>query len=159
MRYGTAPKMGLRLCDEADWLLERDYFSNQNSTYHQIALKAQLCRRDHETVFQFLPEADDASAELHEMIVHNLKKFHQRDTENSPWRNPLDNAGRSLAEDLCLLAPIGNSEHNKWVLNAEFLSFPVHWSLAEKLNQPMDRIHVPEPDRDTYLESLIDRFF
>ena len=159
MRYGTAPKMGLRMCDEADWLLERDYFGNEDATQQQIALKAELCRTDHETIFQYLPEADDASAELLKMIDRNLQTFHQRDAENNPSRHPLDNAGRSLAEDLCLLAPTGNSAHNKWVLTAGFLGFPAHWSLAEKLNHPIGKIHAPVPDYDTNLENPVNRFF
>ena len=77
------------------------------------------------------------------MIDRNLQLFHRCDAENHPSHHPLDNAGGLLAEDLCLLAPTGNSANNKWVLKAGFLDFSAHWSPAKKLNQSMGEIHPP----------------
>lgn len=161
--YGIAPKMGLRACDESQWLLEDDHFGDRQATGHQIALKSDLCRTHHEAIFQAMPEADEATGELFEMIADNVKRFHNLSLAAESNQHPLDTAGRALADDLCLLAPEKVSgdakETEKWLLKAAFLGFPAHWSLAEKFNQPMGAIHAPVPDYDQYLETPVDRFF
>ena len=157
--YNAPLKMGLRSCDEANWLMEADFFGDENAAKKQIAQKAELCRDQHDAIFQSTPGALDASQELYEMIDDNLQRYHHHRLEADPSLHPLDKAGRAVAEDLCLLAPIGDTDKAQWVLKAAFLAFPSHWSLAEKLNQPMGAIHNPVPDYDNHLETAVDRFF
>ena len=157
--YGVPLKMGLRGCDEASWLLEDDFFGNHNAVENQIALKDKLCHDHHGNIFQSVPEALEASQELYDMIDKNLQLYHDQRLAHSSSLHPLDIAGRAIAEDICLLAPIGDIKAPQWVLKAAFLAFPSHWSLAEKLNQPMGAIHSPVPNYDSHLESAVDRFF
>ena len=157
--YSAPLKMGLRSCDETSWLMEADYFGDEKATARQIAHKAELCHDHHDAIFQSAPEALEASQELYEMIDDNLQRYHQQRLEPHPSLHPLDIAGRSIAEDLCLLAPIGDTDNAKWVLKAAFLAFPSHWVLAEKVNHPMAAIHSPVPNYDSHLETAIDRFF
>ena len=159
MSYSAPLKMGLRGCDEANWLLEDDFFGDKAAIADQIAQKARLCQSHHDIIFKSMPEAYAASEELYEMIEDNLRHYHSQQLARIEQLHPLDNAARSLAEDLCLIAPIGDATNQKWVLKAASLAFPSHWSLAEKLNHPMASIHSPVPDYDAYLEKAVDRFF
>ena len=159
MNYGAPLKMGLRGCDEADWLRGKDIFGDDNAVAKQIAQKAELCQTHHEDIFKSAEEAIVPSQELCAMIKDNLQTYHHFDLADDPTLHPLDRAARALPEDLCLLAPIKNNETQKWVLKAASLAFPSHWSLEEKFGQPMSAIHQPVPDYDTHLEQAVDRFF
>ena len=159
MSFGTPLKMGLRSCDEADWLLDADYFGDAHALMNQRAQKAALCENHHDIIFKSTDDAQAASIELYQMIDDNLRRYHHQRLEINPKLHPLDNAARSLAEDLCLLAPSGEADKQKWILKAASLAFPSHWSLDEKFNKPMGTIHNPVPDYDTHLENAVDRFF
>ena len=159
LHYGAPLKMGLRGCDEADWLRGEDVFDDKNAAAKQIALKAELCQTHHQDIFKAADDALAPSQELSAMIADNLQRYHQFDIIDDPTLHPLDRAARAVPEDLCLLAPIKDGDNQKWVLRAASLAFPSHWSLEEKFGNPMSAIHQPVPDYDMHLEQAVDRFF
>jgi hypothetical protein len=81
----------------------------------------------------------------------------------TPPTDPLDAAGRLVAEDLCLLVP-GSSvgtpagAEGGWVLGAGSLCFPSHWRLRDKLGLPVAAIHEPVPHYADELARRVDRF-
>ena len=69
--------------------------------------------------------------------------------------HPLDAAGRTVQEDLCVLI-----EHEgRYVLEAASLCFPSHWRLHDKLGRSLAAIHSPVPHYAEELEAKVDRFF
>lgn len=81
----------------------------------------------------------------------------------TPPTDPLDAAGRLVAEDLCLLVP-GSSvgapagAEGAWVLGAGSLCFPSHWRLRDKLGLPVAAIHDPVPHYADELARRVDHF-
>ena len=68
---------------------------------------------------------------------------------------PMATLARLVQSDICILHP-GEGGH---VLTAAALCFPASWTLAEKLGQPMDRIHDPVAAYDTGLARRVQRIF
>jgi len=69
--------------------------------------------------------------------------------------DPLGTLGRLVQQDLCILEKQGN-EH---VLTGAVLCFPASWSLAEKFQRPLTRIHDPVPDYDDQIARRVQRLF
>ena len=63
---------------------------------------------------------------------------------------PLERAARGVEEDLCILVD-GR-------LVAGCVCFPSHWSLKDKLGQPVGEVHARVPGYDTELSSKVDAF-
>ena len=59
-----------------------------------------------------------------------------------PGRHPLDTAGRSVAEDLCLIRTSGAEP----VLVAGSVAMPSGWSIDDKLGRTMLHVHEPVPE-------------
>ena len=70
-------------------------------------------------------------------------------------RHPLDEAGRLVQEDLCVLV----ERTAATVLEAASLCFPSHWRLHEKLGRSLAAIHAPVPHYAEELEAKVDTFF
>ena len=64
----------------------------------------------------------------------------------------------NIVDDILLLAPASDAER-RWVLKAGFLAFPAHWSLADKMDRPIETIHAPVPGLNDRLGNHIGRFF
>lgn len=62
---------------------------------------------------------------------------------------------RLIQEDICLLERQG-AEH---VLTAALLCFPAAWTLAEKIGQPLTRIHRPVHAYDAAIAGRVQRLF
>lgn len=69
--------------------------------------------------------------------------------------DPLGTLGRLVQQDLCILEKQGD-EH---VLTGAVLCFPASWSLAEKFQRPLTRIHDPVPDYDDQIARRVQRLF
>lgn len=128
-----------------DWLLVDDAYGAQ------MALRARLIDTRPDAVHALRPEARPAAEELLDMILPLLlARGHRVDgtqvtrpdgvTVAIDRAAPLATLGRLCAEDFCLMQPGGQGEH---LLTGAILCFPAGWTLAEKLGQPMGRIHVP----------------
>jgi hypothetical protein len=69
-----------------------------------------------------------------------------------PARHPLEEAGRRVQEDLCLLRP----DPQGWVLAAASLCFPSRWRLASKMGRPLPAVHAPVAGSRTELADRVD---
>ncbi len=139
-----AVAMGTRALGNRPWLVA-DQFAND-----ELALKRRLCTQRHADVFAALPQALQPSLETAQRLssagvpVDGLSNLH-----------PLDAAGRSVQEDLCLM----ERRANGWHLSAASLCFPSRWRLSDKLNQHMARMHAPVVDYQAQLEQRVDVLF
>jgi dimethylamine monooxygenase subunit A len=69
--------------------------------------------------------------------------------------HPLDRAGRSTQEDLCLL----RRRDDGWYLEAASLCFPSRWRLADKIGRHITEVHGPVHGYAEHLASKIDLLF
>lgn len=145
-----------------DWLRVDDAYPAQ------MALRERLLVTRPEAVHALHPQAEASAAELLDMVLPLLPaRGHRIDgpqvtrpdgvTVAIDRTAPLATLGRLCAEDFCLMQPGGQGEH---VLTGAILCFPAGWTLAEKLGQPMGRIHVPvakyTPEIATRVQRLLD---
>ena len=73
--------------------------------------------------------------------------------------NQLVSAALNIVDDILLLAPASDAKAKRWILKAGFLAFPAHWSLANKMDRPIETIHAPVPGLNDKLGNHIGRFF
>ena len=164
-KLGFKLKLGLRPRAESQWLPHTDLFGDDAERAVQMNQRAKLFADKHAAVFAALPAARTASAELLELVIDHICKYHPSlPPPIDPAQHPLEAAARLLPEDMLLLAPRGDSDsHNPaqtlWHLEAAALAFPAHWVLAEKMDQPLQAIHQPVPHYDERLATPVDRFF
>jgi hypothetical protein len=157
--------MGLLPLPVSDWIEIDEAFTSQLST------KRELIQSRHSDVFQALPEALPASQELLRMLAHHLPKHHpdvfaferghfcnRRTAE--VWNfernelHPLDQAGRLIQEDLCIMQHDGRD----YCLTGGAVCFPAHWCLADKIGRPVTMIHELVPGYADLLAAAVDRF-
>ncbi len=147
--------MGVRALDLSQWLVVDDQLDEQ------LALKQRLSAERHDDVFLARPGTEAAGAETLALIQAWLTTH--RGVPNTPTPeprdgvdlHPLDQAGRLVQEDLCLMAPDGGHH----VLVAGSVCFPSHWRLADKLGRSVAEIHGPVPHYADELADKVDRFF
>lgn len=155
--------MGVATIPEAEWF-ERD------ADYAvQMAEKERLLRENRGAVFQALPDAAPAAAEVLAAVARWTVAFGGDGFASTPdavrcpdgrrvtlaCTHPLDAASRLVQEDLCLLLP---DVSGTLALAGASLCFPSRWVLAEKLGRPMLGIHAPVPGLNAKLGATIDRF-
>jgi len=68
---------------------------------------------------------------------------------------PMRTLGRLVQEDLCLMERVGDEQ----VLTAAALCFPASWTLAQKIGQPMVRIHLPVGEYTPDVARRVQRLF
>lgn len=140
--------LGLRPLDPADWLeVDRDREPD-------LAEKRRLLSERFADVVATLPEGDSASAEVLAMVVAHLDRHHGLTAVPEPGCHPVDAAGRSVSEDLCVLtrSPDG------WRLVAASVCFPSRWRLADKIGRTVGAIHEPVPGYES-IAAATDAFF
>jgi hypothetical protein len=140
-------RMGVRSLAAHEWLQPDDRRSAD------LAEKELLTRQRRDAVFAAQARSEPASVEIHDLVVdalagHELAPVAAR-------RHPLETAGLSVQEDLCLLEPVGSS----WVLTAGSVCFPTRWDLRAVLGSSLAAIHSPVPSYDRHLDGRVDRFF
>jgi hypothetical protein len=146
--------LGIRAITDAEWI-EPDA-----RTEAQRAEKVRLLETRHGEVFEALPDSADACRECLDHLTANLRTHHPdhpglSERPGPPERNPLDQAGRMVQEDLLLM----RRETAGWVLIAASLCFPARWRLSEKMGRPMAGIHAPVPGFNDKLARPVDRLF
>jgi len=156
--------MGLHPLDLDTWLVLDDRFEAE------LALKRRLLAERHDEVFEARPGSEPAGQEVLELIrawlaTHGepLPRFSQPLPRLSAepaaaaggGLHPLDEAGRLVQEDLCLM--IESDGHH--LLAAASLCFPSHWRLSEKMGRSLAAIHSPVTHYDQELEARVDHFF
>jgi dimethylamine monooxygenase subunit A len=158
--------MGLQPLPLEAWIEIDDAFAAQLST------KRTLADTRHGEVFQALPEAKPASEETLRLLLQHLRQHHpdhfefaggelrnlltgeRWDIEHSRL-HPLDQAGRLVQEDFCILQPDGEN----YRLTAGAVCFPSNWRLADKIGHTLADVHGPVPGYADRLEKPVDRFF
>ena len=158
--------LGIKAIDPADWIEVDGHYAAQ------MAEKRRLLAERPGEVFDALPDSLAAQAECLETLLAHLERHRPGLVEGDDASlhvprtgdrfdraafaaRPLDIAGRLVQEDLCLMAPSGDS----WRLIAASLCFPSRWRLADKLGRPMAAIHAPVPGFNERLARPVDRFF
>ena len=128
---GAEPvRMGTRRLGDRPWLLA------DADRSEQLELKARLSRTRPDEVFATLPDTERAGAEVAQLVADTGVVLVDGDD-----LHPLDRAGRSVQEDLCLLRRTDAG----WILVAASLCFPSRWRLAEKLGRDITAVHDPVP--------------
>lgn len=126
----------------------------------ELALKAELLARRHDEVFAALPGIEAGSHEVLDLVRADLGvadvgvgDVGVGDVPAAAGRHPLDEAGRLVQEDLCLL----RREASGWVLVGASLCFPSRWRLAEKMGRTLLDVHQPVDGYDDVLAGRVDR--
>ncbi|MBN2630719.1 MAG: DUF3445 domain-containing protein [Rhodobacteraceae bacterium] len=135
---------GILPLDMADWLRVDDAYAAQ------MALRDALIADRPEAVIGQTAMAKAAVDELFDFTLAHLPDGFTRKADRITRPDgteialdpaqPLHTLGRLVQQDLCLMQEDGAGEH---LLSAAVLCFPAGWLLAEKLGQPMMRIHAP----------------
>lgn len=158
--------LGIKAIDPAGWIEVDGHYEAQ------IAEKRRLLAERPAEVFGALTDSVEAQAECLEALLAHLERDRpglvevdgdvlrltrtgDRHDRAAFADRPLDLAGRLVQEDLCLMAPSGDT----WRLIAASLCFPSRWRLADKLGRPMAAIHAPVPGFNAQLARPVDRFF
>lgn len=146
--------MGLSRVEDAGWLVPDDRRDAELAERHRL-----LAAR-HEDVFAAEPSTMAAGEEVRGLIRAWFAE-HRPDLRLPEGRStvacavhPLEEAGRLVQEDLCLMVRHGEAHH----LDAACLCFPSHWRLADKIGRPAAEMHGPVPRYDTELAARVDRY-
>ena len=132
----------------------------------ELALKNRLLAERPEEVFDAEPGTGPAGEEVLGLIIEagralGLDMTVDVDRDDHPEgpddRHPLDRAGRSVQEDLCLLRPGPDG----WVLAGASLCFPSRWRLADKMGRTLTAVHGPvegyRPVLADRVDTMLDR--
>lgn len=139
--------VGARSLGERDWLRPRPFDAPL------VAWRRALLDTEGPAAFATLPGSRPAGQVVLD-LVRAATGADPRDDPPCPGGDPLDLAGRLVAEDLCLVEVGGGSPR----LVGASLALPNRWLLAEKLGQDMIGIHVPVPGYQQQLSTAVDRF-
>ena len=141
---GAPVSMGVRKLGGRPWLF------TDKDTRRELTLKAELSNDPTKEVFLTQSGTEDASRNVLLLI-----KEAGMDLVNLSNLHPLERAGLSIQEDLCLV----HRTSEGWILEAASLSFPSLWKLNEKIGKNMAAIHGPVDDYPEYLEKKVNGFF
>jgi dimethylamine monooxygenase subunit A len=145
-----------------DWLQRDEAFAAQ------MALRDRLIAERTAAVHAMTGGAEPAARELLGIVLAHLDGVPGYVREGATMRRPdavtvsLDGppllaAGRLVQEDLVILQrPAGSAEH---VLTAAVLCFPSNWTLAQKIDLPLGRIHLPVEAYDATVARRVQRLF
>ena len=137
--------MGTRALARDGWLL------GGPDVPAQLAEKRRVLASHHAEAVIAPPGTEAAAAELLDAVSGTRNELH-----------PLDEAGRLVAEDLCLLTRDRDDRDDRgdggWVLAGGSVCFPSHWRLADKVGRPVAEVHAPVPRYAAELASRVDRF-
>ena len=141
---GDPISMGVRKLGERPWLLV------DNDRDDDLALKAKLSSDPSSTVFLAL----EGTEKVGETVLSWIRD-EGIPIIDSKLGHPLERAGLSVQEDLCLI----HRTKQGWVLKAASLCFPSLWKLEDKVGQNMMGVHTPVDGYSQYLEKKVDIFF
>ncbi len=159
-------EMGAKALDPKDWIqLDDDREAD-------LAEKRRLLASRHDEVVAVRPGSEAAQAELATHLARHLARHHadryefadgvlRSKSDGESWTPadtdlaPIDQAGRWVQEDLCLMQKQGEA----WHLTAASVCFPTRWRLGDKIGRPMAEIHAPVPGLEARLGRRIDNLF
>ena len=141
---GPPVSMGVRKLGNRQWLFEDEF------TEKELELKVNLSEDLNSEVFLSRPGTQQASE-----CVISLIEQEGIDIYPTASIHPLERAGLSVQEDLCLIQRSAKG----WILEAASLSFPSLWKLSDKLGKNMAAVHGPVDDYPEFLEKKVEGFF
>jgi hypothetical protein len=142
-------RMGTRNLGDRPWLVADD------RRRAELALKADLAAERHGEVFAALPGCEVPGRATLALVEAECRRLGLDPADHPPVdaaAHPLDRAGRSVQEDLCLL----RRDAEGWVLAAASLCFPSRWRLADKLGRPLPAVHGPVEGYHSQLADRVD---
>ena len=141
---GPPVSMGVRKLGDRPWLFTDDL------TIEELSLKRHLSQDPLKDVFVASKETEIVGNSVLSLISKTGVEL-----TGTHSKHPLEKAGLSVQEDLCLMhrTPEG------WVLKAASLCFPSRWQLREKIGKNMASIHGPVEGYETHLSKKVDNFF
>ncbi|HEX3504650.1 MAG TPA: DUF3445 domain-containing protein [Xanthobacteraceae bacterium] len=164
-----ALRMGLQPLPAAQWIEIDDAYAAQ------LAAKRDLLATRHGDVFAALPEAKPAAAEALALLLDHLRAYHAdrfafdggklRNVATSEvWDlahslHPLEQAGRLVQEDFCILQSDDATSGDTYRLTAGAVCFPSNWRLADKIGRALADVHGPVPGYAEKLSGPVGRFF
>ena len=134
-------RMGVSRVDRSAWLLPPDD--------EQLARRRDLLDSRRDEVLAVTDAAIPAVEELAVVVANHL----DLDDDAFVW-DPLDQIGRALCEDFCLMVDVEGDLR----LGAAVLCFPAYWRLSEKLGRSLAGLHEPVPGYRDDLESRVGTF-
>lgn len=140
-------RMGVRSLPADQWLQPDDHRSLD------LVEKDLLSLRLPGQTFVADAGSEDASREVCALVAADLAVHGW--TLRDRGGHPLETAGRSVQEDLCLM----ERRDGSWVLTAGSVCFPTRWDLPSKLGKSLAAIHAPVPAFHEHLGDRVDRFF
>ncbi len=145
-----AVSMGTRALRDRPWLVVDERRGSE------LELKRTLLHERHDEVFAALPGTEEPGSAVVALMATAGVEVLADDS-----LHPLDRAGRSIQEDLCLLG----RRTDGWYLEAASLCFPSRWRLSDKIGRHVTEVHGPvegyrerlAPRVDSFLERLGER--
>ncbi len=147
----------------------REWFEIDTLYPAELAEKSRLLAERHAEVFAALPGSEAASDEALSLIADHLCREHPdwfvrngdiltnrltNEARNLRDGHPLEQAGRMVQEDLCLI----QNRPEGPVFTAALLCFPSRWRLKDKIGRPLADVHAPVPLYADRLATPVDRF-
>lgn len=157
----TARLPGIQPLPLDGWMRQDEAFAGQ------MAERDRLIATMPERVHALLPDAEAAAAELYDRVLVILGQTEGYQvgpgevtrpdgvTVRLDPAHPLLTLGRLVQEDFVLHLPQGG-EH---AIRGAILCFPASWTLAQKIGQPLTRVHVPVAEYDAGLAARVQRLF
>lgn len=141
---GPAISMGVRKLGGRPWLVTDDCM------VEELALKEELSKDKSREVFLAYEGTQDAGD-----IVLSLIQKNGIQLTGMECNHPLEKAGLSVQEDLCLMQRTAGG----WILKGASLSFPSRWQLHKKIGKNLSSIHGPVEGYEKNLSKKVDNFF
>ena len=165
-----ALRMGLQPLPPDQWIeIDAAYAA-------QLAKKRDLLATRHADVVAALPESRPASEEALQLLLDHLRAYHsgrfafaggklRNIATGEEWDiahsslHPLEQAGRLVQEDFCILQSDDKTLGETYRLTAGVVCFPSNWKLSDKIGKKLADVHGPVPGYAEKLASPVDRFF
>lgn len=129
--------MGTRALGDRPWLVADERRDAE------IALKADLLSTRRDQVLHTTEHSIEAATQLAHLVGASLdRELH-----------PVEQAARSVQEDLCLL----QRRSAGWYLDASCLCFPTRWHLQDKVGQHIAMVHGPVRGYDPLITGKVDQ--
>ncbi len=137
-------QMGVRKLKDQQWLIQDELREEE------LRLKAELSKDEEKVVFLAKSKTEKPGKEILSLI-----RSAGVEIQNIDAGHPLEQAGLSVQEDLCLI----RRSSDGWILQAASLCFPSRWRLADKVGQNMAAVHGPVEGYKEVLEKKVTAFF
>tara|TARA_B100001250_G_scaffold133964_1_gene114537 strand:- start:657 stop:1454 length:798 start_codon:yes stop_codon:yes gene_type:complete len=139
---GPPVQMGVRKLNSRSWLLRDE------KEQEELLLKRSLRGDPTKEVFLSRENTEEASENVISLVHSEGRLVVEGEM------HPLDRAGLSVQEDLCLL----HRTEETWVLKAASLCFPSRWKLREKIGKGITAVHGPVEGYPEFLERKVTSF-